>query len=70
MCETLGQAEWTDGQQYDVVTCMFAMHYFFDSESALKHFLHNVALNLKPGEVESHLQSCSWGTLCFPTILY
>ena len=63
MCETLGQAEWTDGQQYDVVTCMFAMHYFFDSESALKHFLHNVALNLKPGEVESLLH---W-TLCSPT---
>jgi len=30
------------------------MHYFYDSEAALKHFLHNVALNLRPG------QMCSW----------
>ncbi len=45
----LGQAEWSDGRQYDVVTCMFAMHYFFACEHSLKVFLHNVALNLKPG---------------------
>eukprot|EP00889_Picochlorum_renovo_P000299 jgi/Picre1/27329/NNA_000298.t1 len=28
---------------------MFALHYFFVSEKALKQFLHNVAINLKPG---------------------
>ena len=30
-------------------------HYFYDSEKALKHFLHNVALNLKPGTCVSVL---------------
>ena len=34
---------------YDVVTCMFAMHYFFESELRLRMFLRNVSLNLKPG---------------------
>ena len=28
---------------------MFAIHYFFDSEAALKQLLHNVVINLKPG---------------------
>ncbi|KAG1676935.1 hypothetical protein FOA52_014811 [Chlamydomonas sp. UWO 241] len=51
VCDALGTAEWTDGQEYDVVTCMFAMHYFFEEEEALKVFLHNVALNLKPGGI-------------------
>ncbi len=46
----LGVREWTDNQQYDVVTCQFALHYFFETERALKMVLHNVALNLKPGE--------------------
>ena len=34
---------------YDAVTCMFAIHYFFVSEVALKQFLQNVVDNLKAG---------------------
>jgi mRNA (guanine-N7-)-methyltransferase len=45
----LGLEEWKESQQYDVVTCMFALHYFFVSEAALKQFFHNVAINLKDG---------------------
>ncbi len=45
----LGLEEWKEPQQYDVVTCMFALHYFFVSEAALKQFLHNVSINLKDG---------------------
>jgi SAM-dependent methyltransferase len=36
-------------RQYDCVTCMFALHYFFEREQSLRRFLDNVALNLKPG---------------------
>jgi len=46
---TLGVQEFKDERQYDAVTCMFALHYFFVSEKALKQFLHNVSINLKPG---------------------
>ena len=35
--------------KFDVVTCMFAIHYFFESEEKLNGFLNNVALNLKTG---------------------
>lgn len=45
----LGLQEWKEAQQYDVVTCMFALHYFFVSEAALKQFFHNVSINLKDG---------------------
>lgn len=45
----LGLQEWREPRQYDVVTCMFALHYFFVSEVALRQFLSNVALNLKEG---------------------
>lgn len=46
----LGQKPWLEERQYDAVTCMFAIHYFFASEAALKQFLQNVATNLKDGE--------------------
>ena len=36
---------------FDAVTCMFALHYFFASETALGHLLSTVAANLKPGGV-------------------
>jgi hypothetical protein len=49
--DQLGQAEWREPQQFDAVTCMFAIHYFFVSERALDAFLHNVAINLKDGAV-------------------
>ena len=45
----LGIEEFREGTLYDAVTCMFALHYFFVSEKALKQFLHNVSINLKPG---------------------
>ena len=45
----LGIEDWKEDRQYDVVTCMFALHYFFVSEAALKQFLRNVANNLKDG---------------------
>ena len=32
----LGLEEWREPRQYAAVTCMFAIHYFFVSESALK----------------------------------
>ena len=46
----LGQQEWREPMQYDAITCMFAIHYFFESEKAIKTFLHNVSINLKEGE--------------------
>jgi len=33
--------------KFDVVTCMFAIHYFFESEGKLEGFLNNVATNIK-----------------------
>eukprot|EP01026_Neomeris_dumetosa_P078147 TRINITY_DN84410_c0_g1_i1.p1 TRINITY_DN84410_c0_g1~~TRINITY_DN84410_c0_g1_i1.p1 ORF type:complete len:535 (-),score=75.56 TRINITY_DN84410_c0_g1_i1:227-1831(-) len=38
-----------DMKEYDVVTIMFALHYFFVTESSIKRFLENVVLNLKEG---------------------
>lgn len=32
----LGVQEWREARQYDAVTCMFAIHYFFVTEQALK----------------------------------
>lgn len=34
-------------RKFNVVSCMFAVHYFFQNEEKLKGFLHNVAYNLK-----------------------
>ncbi len=46
----LGEEEFeADGGPFDVVTCMFAMHYFFESERKLRMFVRNVSRNLKPG---------------------
>lgn len=36
---------------YDAVTCMFGLHYFFESESVLDTFLDTVCRSLKPGGV-------------------
>lgn len=44
----VGEA-WTDGTQYDVVTCFFALHYFFGSESAAHAFMANVSGALRKG---------------------
>lgn len=36
---------------FSVVSCQFAIHYFFKNETTLNGFLDNVAINLKPGGV-------------------
>lgn len=45
------QQPWTDGQVYDVVSCMFALHYFFGTEDAAKRLLQTVSDHLRPGGV-------------------
>lgn len=50
--DALGLREWTDPDgPYDVVTCMFALHYFFAREGMCHTLLRHVARNLKPGGV-------------------
>lgn len=51
--EELGKSEVRLDRQFDAVTCMFAIHYFFASEKSLDNFFHNVSLNLRDGEVLS-----------------
>jgi mRNA (guanine-N7-)-methyltransferase len=47
---SLGTEDWIDeAGKYDVVTCMFAIHYFFVTEAALQQFFRNVAANLQDG---------------------
>ena len=53
--DQLGASEWREPQQYDAITCMFAIHYFFVSQAALHRFMENVSLNLKDG---MHAHSC------------
>lgn len=38
-----------DERVYDVVTCMFALHYFWESEETARAFFRNAAKVLKPG---------------------
>ncbi len=45
----LGQKLVDLGPAYDVVTCMFAIHYFFESEVVVKTFFQNVSKHLKLG---------------------
>lgn len=47
--EDLGKREVNLGRQFDVVTCMFAIHYFFASKAAADNFFRNVSINLKQG---------------------
>ena len=70
--DQLGASEWREPQQYDAITCMFAIHYFFVSQAALHRFMENVSLNLKDGK---HARSCplccTWTLLCddcFPMV--
>ena len=54
--DILGVQDWVDepgAPQYDVATCMFAIHYFFVTEAGLKQFMRNVSLNLKTGKPAS-----------------
>lgn len=42
--------EFRDGAaQYDVVTCMFALHYLFETEQAAWNVVRTAAANLRPG---------------------
>lgn len=43
--------EWHGSAPYDVVTCMFAVHYFFSSERDAHRLLSTVAHNLKLGGI-------------------
>ncbi len=52
--EHLGDEEIQEEQEFDAITCMFAIHYFFEQEGMIKTFLQNVANNLKPGEVTAY----------------
>ena len=45
---TLATKDWFF-KKYDVVSCMFALHYFCGSEHTLDHVLRNVSASLKPG---------------------
>ena len=47
---TLKMHPWTcPHAPLDIATCMFALHYFFESEASARTFLHTVASNLKKG---------------------
>ena len=35
--------------KFDMITCLFAIHYFFESQEKLEGFLNNVSANLKKG---------------------
>lgn len=43
------QKPWVGDRQYDTVTCMFALHYFFGSERDAHTILRTAAANLRPG---------------------
>ena len=46
----LGDEVLKEPQPYDVVTCMFAIHYFFEKKESIHTFMENVATNLKDGK--------------------
>lgn len=47
--DTFGTASYEVGAPYNVVSCMFALHYFFETEHILEQFVRNVAANLERG---------------------
>jgi mRNA (guanine-N7-)-methyltransferase len=49
VCPSLATEPWAVGVGYDVVTCMFALHYFCNTDATLRHVLQNIASVLKPG---------------------
>lgn len=49
---TLAALPWTiSDASCDVVTCMFALQYFWSSDAAIRHVLSNVSRVLKPGGI-------------------
>jgi len=49
-CSTLTSHPWTFGA-FDVVTCMFALHYFCSSEDVVTHIFNQISSSLNPGGV-------------------
>uniref|UniRef100_A0A061R2I6 mRNA (guanine-N(7))-methyltransferase n=1 Tax=Tetraselmis sp. GSL018 TaxID=582737 RepID=A0A061R2I6_9CHLO len=47
--DKLGIEPFVEPMQYDVVTCMFAIHYFFASRNVAKMFFDTVSRNLRDG---------------------
>eukprot|EP00775_Hariotina_reticulata_P012819 gene12819-12946_t len=47
--DLLGLQVVKEEQPFDVITCMFALHYFFDKEDTCKVMLQTIAANLKTG---------------------
>lgn len=45
----LGLKVWAEAEPFDAVSCMFALHYFFASESAATKMVEMIALNLREG---------------------
>ena len=45
----IGTEVWPAGESYDAVTCMFALHYFFQSERSATKAIELAAANLKEG---------------------
>jgi len=39
----------TDGGGFDIVSCQFSIHYYFENSNTLNTYLNNVANSLKPG---------------------
>ena len=54
--DKLGLEPCAFGEEYDIVTCMFAIHYFFENETIALTFLSNVADNLKVKEEGEYLK--------------
>lgn len=57
--DTLGTQHYDAPRQFDVATCMFAIHYFFDQQDTIKTLMETIAANLKPGV------QCRAGMLCW-----
>lgn len=60
----LGELPYDGDGPYDLVTCMFALHYFFESESRLRMFLRNISNNLAPGGLAQ--PSAGWQPVLAP----
>lgn len=46
---TLTQHPWRSDTRFDVVSCMFALHYFWESEATAHTIFHTISANLKDG---------------------
>jgi len=49
--EVSDAGSWQPSALYDVVSCMFALHYFFENEQSARNIIHMIATSLKPGGV-------------------